>query len=859
MTKILVFIILTNFILTEQQCPFPSCKSSVKNNSCEVICDGKTVPNISDPTQEISYLKFSNLEHISSKAFQHLKIKQLIINSTKLESVDSDAFVQVYKLDSLDLLNVFNLSFFFPSALKNLENLTNTLRIDHSNITSEDLEEILENIESWSRLSHLSLTNNHISNLDYNFENFTYLKTLYLHNNQLEKFNLTSSSLEYLGLDRNKISVLNGKELSNLPNLSHLDLNGNYIEQFECEENTNLKILSLTGNRITTLGNHTFKNLTNLQKLYLNENNVTNMSMDTFCHLNRLSVLSLSSNPIGYLNLSCLGSLEQLVLSNTSLFGQLAQNQMPDALNLTHLDLSLNQIEGIDFGDFSKLNILYLNGNNLSNISNKSTQAIFSVKYLDLSHNNFTNLDSINLQNLKNLNILSISSNFLSKIDHNHLIDNQELMELDLSLNQVDKIEFPQLDELFYIDLSGNKIQHIQKSNFCELKNLEYLYLSDNQISSMEPKSFSENRYLQVLYLDNNKLKMIPDIHKLAYLAYFELSNNEIVSLPNNAFEKTIHSKSPTRIDLRNNNITKFSSKAFCSRFSQTFGLENTVLYFDNLNSIDKCLLTQIRSNSVLHLNETNCGMNYFATLVNVTVFGKNYNQTCHTTKLDECQTNFYTCPRREDFVRFTTWITGDPHVFSYKKGYQVCDLKEQKICFEYGNFTLLCHDQLVQNSTNATILTNVEFIYTFYDGGNVSVKFDNESFPAYFSNNQKVIIDEVDGYKETVAEIFDQKNMKILVLYESKTHIFISKNERYFSVILRATHDTYAESTGVLFDGCQVSQTKMKKRKKRDTDCDTVCSEADFSTGDENMSKDDLEQACNFDCSVIVIAFLVS
>ncbi|RMZ99070.1 hypothetical protein BpHYR1_003155 [Brachionus plicatilis] len=100
---------------------------------------------------------------------------------------------------------------------------------------------------------------------------------------------------------------------------------------------------------------------------------------------------------------------------------------------------------------------------------------------------------------------------------------------------------------------------------------------------------------------------------------------------------------------------------------------------------------------------------------------------------------------------------------------------------------------------------------------------------------------------------------MKILVLYESKTHIFISKNERYFSVILRATHDTYAESTGVLFNGCQVNQTKMKKRKKRDTDCNTVCSEADFSTGDENMSKDDLEQACNFDCSVIVFITLIS
>ncbi|CAF0979012.1 unnamed protein product, partial [Brachionus calyciflorus] len=72
-----------------------------------------------------------------------------------------------------------------------------------------------------------------------------------------------------------------------------------------------------------------------------------------------------------------------------------------------------------------------------------------------------------------------------------------------------------------------------------------------------------------------------------------------------------------------------------------------------------------------------------------------------------------------------------------------------------------------------------------------------------------------------------------------------------YYSIALRTTHETYSESKGILYEGCLQQQDKSLRKRQisANNQCETECSNIEFSAEDENFPNSLIRQICEFDC----------
>ncbi|CAF0959712.1 unnamed protein product [Brachionus calyciflorus] len=205
---------------------------------------------------------------------------------------------------------------------------------------------------------------------------------------------------------------------------------------------------------------------------------------------------------------------------------------------------------------------------------------------------------------------------------------------------------------------------------------------------------------------------------------------------------------------------------------------------------------------------------------------------------------------------RYTTWITGDPHLYSYKNKYELCSTGENAVCFQYGDFKILCSDFYAGGSNlQATVLTSLKFIYQVSNSEQVSYEANRTSFPNKFDNGFLNIYENPNN-KNKLAELINTENgTKVIYIPNSSVHIFISQWNSYYSIYLRTTHETYSESTGLLYEGCPLKdQLVIRKKRQLNQMCASECSNIQFSIEEENMPEDVIRDACLFDCNEIGI-----
>ncbi|CAI9742651.1 leucine-rich repeat and transmembrane domain-containing protein 2-like [Octopus vulgaris] len=118
-----------------------------------------------------------------------------------------------------------------------------------------------------------------------------------------------------------------------------------------------------------------------------------------------------------------------------------------------------------------------------------------NVQILNLNGNNITNIAERAFENLSSLEILSLNNNQIKEITERTLRNLTNLKELDLQDNAIRSIEertFHGHTKLEQLEMKTNKISNIKKGNFQNHTRLSHLDLSHNNITDFEEGTFEK-------------------------------------------------------------------------------------------------------------------------------------------------------------------------------------------------------------------------------------------------------------------------------------------------------------------------------------------------------------------------------
>ncbi|XP_019711766.1 trophoblast glycoprotein [Hippocampus comes] len=129
------------------------------------------------------------------------------------------------------------------------------------------------------------------------------------------------------------------------------------------------------------------------------------------------------------------------------------------------------------------------------------------------------------------------------------------------NISSINEDSFPShLELLTDLDLSDNEMEAVEETVFHNLPNLERLDLSNNNIQTFSEKAFPDDNKLQVLNLsrsfhNHSSVKGILNVLEngnLLHLAVLDLSNNDLVLLPDDLFASL---SNLVKLNLQNSSI----------------------------------------------------------------------------------------------------------------------------------------------------------------------------------------------------------------------------------------------------------------------------------------------------------------
>jgi len=291
------------------------------------------------------------------------------------------------------------------------------------------------------------------------------------------------------------------------------------------EEMTKLRNLELVGNGIVNI--ESLSKLTNLVSLNLSDNEM--VFFPSITGLDNLTSLNLANNNIVNLgeDLSGLSHLIILDLNNNEICDL---SNFDDLSDLEFLDLSDNDLGCLGTSpDFTSLSAatglteLYLNGNDLDDISGLADVNIPNLEYLYLHDNDLTDISYISSYN--NLVELTLHDNNLTSIDN--ISGMTQLTEIDLSDNNIESFGgLTNISGLEIIDLQNNNISVIPELRY-DLPNLRFLDLSYNNLT--DTSGIEGHQSLEELYLDNNGLETLTGLKDIPFLTTLSLFNDEVI------------------------------------------------------------------------------------------------------------------------------------------------------------------------------------------------------------------------------------------------------------------------------------------------------------------------------------------
>lgn len=411
------------------------------------------------------------------------------------------------------------------------------------------------------------------------------------------------SSISELVLDGCKLTKLSEHSFEGLGGLKRLTIDTK-IAYFGAQRTLEVQPLTMSG-------------LTKLTYLEISDSNIRVIPDGFYCPLGSLQVLNLTRNRIR--------STENLGFSLPSTV------ECGDASlqELQSLDLSNNELQQIPenwaVSKLRRLQHLFLQHNNISELHSETLAGLNSLRTLNLSFNHLEQLPDGMFSNARELREIHLQGNELFQLPHSLFHRLEQLLVLDLSENQltsqhVDNGTFAGLIRLIILNLSHNALTRIDARTFKELYFLQILNLRNNSIGYIEESSFAPLYNLHTLNLAENRLHTLSDsiFNGLKVLSKLTLNNNLISIVEMGVFSNCTDLKEldlssnqlqevPEAIrglsvlktlDLGENQITQFKAGAF-NGLTQLTGLR---LIDNQIENITKGMFESLPHLSVLNL-----------------------------------------------------------------------------------------------------------------------------------------------------------------------------------------------------------------------------------------------------------------
>lgn len=295
--------------LTQQDCPFPSCKCTSYEYDAfyYVLCDQNSgIVRGNSNITKIETLAIYNISSFSFQTFANLSITSLYLKFDYIESLPANLFDGVISLPQL-FLSFNNLTTFEPGLLSNIKDLnTLTFYNDEFCETAPDFGNELNNLSQLKKLTIPILYNekiinsmdsiNNLESLQLSFINFNFNSIL---NNTSSTFFPANNSLLFLGLSNSGIEYIEPHTFQALVKLTYLELSGNQIEDVSfLQPLVSIQRIGLAINRIKFINNVDFSKFANLNTLGLGNNLINQIDSRTFENNTALNSLDLMFNYI---------------------------------------------------------------------------------------------------------------------------------------------------------------------------------------------------------------------------------------------------------------------------------------------------------------------------------------------------------------------------------------------------------------------------------------------------------------------------------------------------------------------------------------------------------------------------------
>ncbi|KJH45863.1 leucine Rich repeat-containing domain protein [Dictyocaulus viviparus] len=379
------------------------------------------------------------------------------------------------------------------------------------------------------------------------------IETLDFSDNQIQTVNVNAfrgleMKLTRLNLKHNNLSTIPTWALTYLHQLQILRLDGNHISYirgnaFDETQLNNLHFLHLDNNQIPFIPNMAFAKL-RLIVLTLSNNRITHLEKLSLPQ--SISILELKNNlltEIPYLALKDKIALQVLDLegNNISFLSNNPEVSFKNELKVILRNNKIRSLSPTSFESFKKFTELDLSYNKISDIHPKTFESISHVKSLDLSHNTIAYMKRGMFKNLaKNLRQLNLEENIFHALPE-ALSDLQNLTHLNLNGNKItrlnDALEKTK-PELLKLTLAYNRLKFFPPELLIGMTRLKHLDLSKNNIIGLNRSilgtDYDGGTSLKHINLAGNQIRFIGDTNiflQMTSLTYLDLSYNQIEAI----------------------------------------------------------------------------------------------------------------------------------------------------------------------------------------------------------------------------------------------------------------------------------------------------------------------------------------